>query len=191
MTDRGYAKFTLFNQIVAADSSYVCRLRDNSVWTVIEENYRNDDAILDEIISDEIVEFSKGSGLNHKVRVICIRINPHTSRGKYRGGSSGIDSDGILRIATNLVDVPAEVIGLISRGNILSLFQAHTGQPALAESRSERHRDPDLLCVHADRIVDRKEADASHLRDDLLLFHRPSRRGRANGAHQKMKSQDT
>lgn len=113
VTDRGYAKFTLFNQIVDATSSYVCRLRDNSVWTVVEKNYRNDDADLDEIISDEIVEFSKGSGLNHKVRVICIRVNPHTSRGKYRGGSSGVDSDGILRIATNLLDVPAEVIGLI------------------------------------------------------------------------------
>ncbi len=113
VTDRGYAKFALFNQIVAADSSYVCRLRDNSVWTVVEENYRNDDAGLDEIISDEIVEFSKGSGLTHKVRVICIRTNPHTTRGKYRGGSSGVDSDGILRIATNLLDVPADIISLI------------------------------------------------------------------------------
>lgn len=113
VTDRGYAKFTLFNQIVDAKSSYVCRLRDNAVWTVVKENYRNDDAELNEIISDEIVEFSKGSHLNHKVRVICIRINPHTTRGKYRGGSSGVDSDGILRIATNLLDVPADVIGLI------------------------------------------------------------------------------
>lgn len=113
VTDRGYAKFALFNEIVAANSSYVCRLRDNSVWTVVEEKYRNDDAGLDEIISDEIVEFSKGSGLRHPVRVICVRINPHTSRGKYRGGSSGVDSDGILRIATNLLDVPAETISLI------------------------------------------------------------------------------
>ncbi|NOZ41288.1 MAG: transposase [Planctomycetes bacterium] len=111
--DRGYAKFALFNKIVAAGSSYVCRLRDNSVWTVVEENYRNDDAELSEVISDEIVEFSKGSGLTHPVRVICIRINPHTTRGKYRGGSSGVDSDGILRIATNLTDVPAETISLI------------------------------------------------------------------------------
>jgi len=28
--DRGYAKFALFNKIVEAHSSYVCRLRDNS-----------------------------------------------------------------------------------------------------------------------------------------------------------------
>ena len=113
VTDRGYAKFALFNDIVAKGSSYVCRLRDNSVWTVIEERYRNDNAAIDEIISDEIVEFSKGSNLDHKVRVVCIRVNPHTTRGKYRGGSSGVDSDGILRIATNLLDVPADVISLI------------------------------------------------------------------------------
>lgn len=116
VTDRGYAKFLLFNKIVAAGSSYVCRLRDNSVWQTIEERYRNDQAGLDEIISDEIVTFpnsSAGRQPNHKVRVICLRVNPHTTRGKYRGGSSGVDSDGILRIATNLLDVPAEVIALI------------------------------------------------------------------------------
>jgi hypothetical protein len=113
VTDRGYAKFGLFNKIVDAGSSYVCRLRDNSAYTVVEETYRNDDAALNEIISDEIVEFSKDSGLTHKVRLICIRVNPHTTRGKYRGGSSGVDSDGILRIATNLLDVPAETISLI------------------------------------------------------------------------------
>jgi len=29
--DRGYAKFELFNRIVDAGSSYVCRIRDNKV----------------------------------------------------------------------------------------------------------------------------------------------------------------
>jgi hypothetical protein len=114
--DRGYAKFALFNKIVAAQSSYVCRLRDNSMWETIEERYRNNDAQLGGIISDEIVRFSPsstGSCPDHVIRVICIRINPHTSRGKYRGGSSGVDSDGILRIGTNLLDVPAEVLGLV------------------------------------------------------------------------------
>jgi hypothetical protein len=38
--DRGYAKFVLFNRIVAAQSSYVCRLRDNSVYDVLEERSR-------------------------------------------------------------------------------------------------------------------------------------------------------
>jgi hypothetical protein len=114
--DRGYAKFALFNKIVTTKSSYVCRLRDNSVWETVEEKYRNDNAQLDEIMSDEIVRFSKNSASSrpdHPIRVIRIRVNPHTSRSKYRGGSSGVDSDGILRIATNLIDVPAETIALI------------------------------------------------------------------------------
>jgi hypothetical protein len=116
VTDRGYAKFLLFNSIVSAGSSYVCRLRDNSVWNTTDERYRNDDALLDEIISDEVVAFpnsAKNNQPDHSVRVVCVRINPHTSRGKYRGGSSGVDADGILRIATNLLDVPPETIALI------------------------------------------------------------------------------
>ena len=35
--DRGYAKFTLFNKIHSSGSSYVCRVRDNSVYDVLEE----------------------------------------------------------------------------------------------------------------------------------------------------------
>lgn len=116
VADRGYAKFALFNKIVAAGSSYVVRLRDNSVWNTVEEKYRHDDAPLDEILSDQIVSFPNGKAQCrpvHPIRVISVRVNPHTTRGKYRGGSSGVDSDGILRIATNLLEVPAETIALI------------------------------------------------------------------------------
>jgi len=35
--DRGYAKFSLFKALVNASSSYVCRLRDNSVYDVPTE----------------------------------------------------------------------------------------------------------------------------------------------------------
>ncbi len=67
-----------------------------------------------EIISDEIATFSaSSSGPDHPVRIICVRVNPHTTRGKYRGGSSGVDSDGILRIVTNRLDVPAETIAIL------------------------------------------------------------------------------
>jgi hypothetical protein len=116
VADRGYAKFALFNKIVAAGSSYVVRLRDNSVWETVEEKHRNDEAQVDQILSDQIVRFPNGQAdrrPDHPIRVISIRVNPHTSRGKYRGGSSGVDSDGVLRIATNLLDVPAETIALI------------------------------------------------------------------------------
>ena len=114
--DRGYQKFTLFNQIVQTKSSYVCRLRDNSVWETTESRSRNDAAEIGEIISDEVVKFSNGSAKDrpdHPIRVICVRCNPHTTRGAYKGSSTGVNSDGILRIATNLLDVPAEIIALM------------------------------------------------------------------------------
>jgi hypothetical protein len=114
--DRGYAKFALFNKIVLANSSYVCRLRDNSTYKVTETRELTAADRAANVLSDQIVVFSNGKAdarPDHPLRLVCIQGSPHTSRGKYRGGSTGPDSDGILRIATNLLDVPAEIIGLI------------------------------------------------------------------------------
>ena len=114
--DRGYAKFALFNRIVSAQSSYVCRLRDNSVVEVVEERPLSDADRAAGVLSDQIVRFANGKAKarpDHPIRLVCVKCSPHTTRGKYRGGSSGVDSDGVLRIATNLVDPPAEIIGLI------------------------------------------------------------------------------
>ncbi len=114
--DRGYAKFSLFNRIVKKHSSYVCRLRDNSSCEVLEERPLTDADRAAGILSDQIVRFPNGKAdarPDHPIRLVCVKCSPHTSRCKYRGGSSGVDSDGVLRIATNLLDVPAEIIGLI------------------------------------------------------------------------------
>ena len=115
--DRGYAKFTLFNDIVAKDSSYVCRIRDNSVYAVIEEKPLTDADLAMNVLSDQIVLMGQSSKVadrpNHTMRVIIVKIKPHVSKGKSAGGSSGVDSDGFLRIVTNLLDVPAEIIALL------------------------------------------------------------------------------
>lgn len=47
------------------------------------------------------------------MRLVIVKIKPHVSKGKYGGGSTGADSDGFLRIATNLLDVPAEIIAVL------------------------------------------------------------------------------
>ena len=54
--DRGYAKFTLWNDIHAANSSYVCRVRDNSVYEVIEEKQPTEADRKAGVISDQIVK---------------------------------------------------------------------------------------------------------------------------------------
>ena len=115
--DRGYAKFVLFNRIVAAGSSYVCRLRDNSVYEVLESRTLTDADRALNVLTDQIVVLGKSAKADarpdHPIRLITVRISPHTSRGKYRGGSTGPGSDGVLRLATDLLDVPAEIIALI------------------------------------------------------------------------------
>jgi hypothetical protein len=115
--DRGYAKFRLFNEIHSADSSYVCRLRDNSVYEVLEERPLSEEAKAAGIVFDGIVRLGPTSKADaqpdHPIRLVLIKTTPHAKRGKYRGGSAGPASDGLLRIATDLLDVPAEIIALI------------------------------------------------------------------------------
>jgi hypothetical protein len=116
--DRGYVKFALFNKIVAAKSSYVCRVRDNSDYDVREQRELTEADNSADVLSDEIITIGKQTGKDrqspdHTVRLVCVKCSPHTSRSKYKGTSTGPSSDGILRIATNLLDVPAEIIALL------------------------------------------------------------------------------
>ena len=116
--DRGYAKFSLFNMIVKMHSSYVCRVRDNSVYEVTKTRELTEKDRAAGVLSDEIVVLGNQTGKSrtqpdHPVRLICVKCSKHTTRSKYKGTSTGPSSDGILRIATNLLDVPAEIIALI------------------------------------------------------------------------------
>lgn len=117
--DRGYGKFALFNKIVGCDSSYVCRVRDNSKWEVEEQLELSDADVKEGVLSDQIVQMGLGSKKevrpDHPMRLVVIETTPHTSRGKYKGGSTGHSSDGKLRIATNLLEVPAELISKLYR----------------------------------------------------------------------------
>ncbi|TWU51880.1 Transposase DDE domain protein [Rubripirellula reticaptiva] len=116
--DRGYAKFRLFNAIVKQQSSYVCRLRDNSVYDILEDRPLTQGDHHAGVTSDQIVQLGKTSKKadrpDHSIRLVCVRCTPHKNRrGGKKMGSTAPDSDGVLRIATNLMNVPAEIIALI------------------------------------------------------------------------------
>jgi hypothetical protein len=108
--DRGYAKFKLFNQIVAAQSSYVCRLRDNSVYEIEQQrplvaDDREAGVTLDAIV--RIGEYKDAADRpDHPLRLVAIKTTPHEKR-------HAPASNGLLLIATNLLDLPAWIIGLI------------------------------------------------------------------------------
>lgn len=118
--DRWYAQFILWNDIKAAGSSYVCRVRDNSVYDVIEDRPLSQAAKDAGVISDQVaaIGLSKKPDQrpNHPTRLVCVRCTPHQKRGKGKKhgvGQTGPTSDGILRIVTDLLDVPAEVIAFL------------------------------------------------------------------------------
>ena len=114
--DRGYAKFDLFNQIVDCGSSYVCRIRDNSVFEVLEDRPLSDADRDARVLSDQIISLGSTNSKtkpNHPVRLVVIQAKPHKSKGRPGTGSTGQNCDGFIRVATNLVDVPAEIIALL------------------------------------------------------------------------------
>lgn len=116
--DRNYAKFELFNAIVEAKSSYVCRIRDNSTYRVIEDRKLSDEAVAANVLEDTVVELGLGTARSkrpaHPVRVVCVKI-PENAKRKDAGSRGGHGSDGILRVATNLLELPAETVALIYR----------------------------------------------------------------------------
>jgi len=65
LVDRGYAKFELWNRIVEADSSYVCRVRDNSKYDVVESRTLSSEASGEGVLSDEIVQFGASTTVAH------------------------------------------------------------------------------------------------------------------------------
>jgi hypothetical protein len=115
--DRGYAAFSLFNAIVGCGSSYVCRVRDNSVYEVLESRPLTPEAQQARVTFDAVVRLGRerrqGELPQHPIRLVLVQTTPHQKRGKQGGGTAGPRSDGVLRIATNLLDVPAEVIAFI------------------------------------------------------------------------------
>jgi hypothetical protein len=117
--DRGYAKFTLFNAIVATGSSYVCRMKDHSAYQVLEQRAlsaedREADVTLDALV--QIGESSKEDARpDHPMRLVAVKITPHPKRAKIGKGSAASASRGLLLIATNRFDLPAWIIALLYR----------------------------------------------------------------------------
>jgi hypothetical protein len=87
--DRWYAQFTLWNDIKAAASSYVCRVRDNSLYDVLADRPLDQEAIDAGVISDQIVSIGlskkPSERADHPTRLICVRCTPHQKRTKKRG----------------------------------------------------------------------------------------------------------
>ena len=119
VTDRWFGQFTLFNDINAAASSYVCRVKENSTFEVVEERLLSDKDLAAGVVRDVVVKMGLSSKPkdrpDHPMRLVVIEAERHTKRGGRRGKTAGPGNNGLIVIATNLLHVPAEIIALIYR----------------------------------------------------------------------------
>ena len=103
LLDRGYERYTLFNDIVAAKSDDVCRVQHRSL-VVVETRELSQAARDARVISDEIVTIK---GATHPVRRVLIQ---KVAQGRRRTDKTNSDK---IVLLTNLLDVPAEIIGAL------------------------------------------------------------------------------
>lgn len=113
--DRGYASLALFQKILDAQSSFVCRIRDNAVYEVLEEYALTEDAQNAGIVFDRKVRLGSTAKtkeqLSVPVRLVAIQCTPHVKRAKT--GRGGPEQGEMLLIATDRFDLEADVIALI------------------------------------------------------------------------------
>ena len=116
LTDRGYEDFSLFNAITAVGSSYVCRVRNDHHFAVEHSRTLSQEAIDAGILEDAVGRMGSPKSKriehpDHMQRRVVVKSTEHPKRGgrRRRGASQEIV------LATNLVDVPAEVIALLYR----------------------------------------------------------------------------
>jgi IS4 transposase len=115
--DGGYANRDLFDDIVNIGSSYVTRVREDSVLAVVEERLLSQEALDANVVRDVIVRLGNADMLemNHPVRIVTIQVEPHPRRTRkvQEGSNKSTRYSELIVIATNIVDLPVELVALI------------------------------------------------------------------------------
>ena len=125
--DRGYFAYWLFDAVVAAGSDYVCRVKKNLGYRVIEERAVTAAAKGANVVRDAVGHAGSAPvassapglvrrgarGAAHPVWLVWVQVQvaPRAARGNTK--PQGPPRTETLIIATNLLDVPAEVIALV------------------------------------------------------------------------------
>lgn len=105
VVDRGYAEYQLFQDIIDAGSHFIGRIRDNAVWTVVEERPLTVEAQAAGVRSDRLVWLGgpqSGSVFKQALRVVEVDTGKTDAQGR----------PDILLLATSRLDLDAELVAL-------------------------------------------------------------------------------
>lgn len=116
LTDRGYEQFSLFNAIVDAGSSYVCRIRNDHHFEVDQSREISAEATKAGVIEDAVGTLGSPRSKriehpHHAVRIVRIRVEPQEKRGGRRRAAATQE----IVLATNMLAVPADVVATLYR----------------------------------------------------------------------------
>lgn len=103
--DRGYAEYQLFQDIIEADSSFIGRIRDDAVWTVLAERPVSAAAHAAGVRRDLVVQLGcvkRNDIIQQPVRIVAVATGKTTATGQPE----------ILLLATNRLDLDAELVAL-------------------------------------------------------------------------------
>ena len=114
--DRGYFDYGLYQAIVDAGSSFLCRARDNVVLReILEERVLSDEALSAGVVRDAVAFLGHPKGKNNlsqPLRLVEIECTPHR-KPSGKTGRGGPQQGETIRIVTDRLDLPADVIGLL------------------------------------------------------------------------------
>jgi IS4 transposase len=146
VNDAGYADRSLFDDITQAQSSYVIRTAENSVFELIEERLLSQEALDAGVVRDALVRLK---GAQYPVRRVEIQVQPHPRRKR-----SGIRQSDLLILSTNLMDLPPELIGLIyqCRYSVELFFRVFKQLLGMRHLLSQRDQGLDIQ-IHCTLIV--------------------------------------
>jgi hypothetical protein len=103
--DRGYAEYQLFQDILDAGSHFIGRIRDNAVWTVVEERPVSAAAAAAGIRQDRVVHLGcreSGAALKQVLRIVEVATDK----------TSASSQPEILLLVTSRLDLDAELVAL-------------------------------------------------------------------------------
>ena len=101
--DRGYAEYQLFQDIVNAGSGFIGRIRDNAVWTVVEERPVSAAAAAAGVRSDRVVWLGgEQSGAVFQQPLRIVEVHTTNEQGQPI----------VLLLVTNRLDLDAELVAL-------------------------------------------------------------------------------
>jgi hypothetical protein len=117
--DRGYFAYALFDAVVAAGSDYVCRVKRHLSFAVTDERPVTPAAREAGDVRDAVVVAGDGRAAGrraaHPVRLVWVEVDvaPRAARGS--GKPQGPPRRETLILATNQLDLPAELVAVVYR----------------------------------------------------------------------------